>query len=669
MPNSAGTIAFGQEDDGTTKSEIFVNLADNSEKLDAVGFWPFGYVEEVAVDGVTTKMLRSSRTSDGCKNSGANSDAEGIKERLEPLLARVINFQYGDIFFADGASREKAHEELQEVVKKKMLSKPHRLVSSGARRPVARLRRLHVQQQQQQQSRWVATVPMVINGQVRESKATEFFDVHNPATGELIARTPLCTTAEMEEAVAGCKEAYKTWREVGPSQRARVMHKFEGAIRESTEDLAQLITKEQGKTIADAKGHAFRLEASNASGRFLVKVRSCCRVRVSEEAADFCLGYKRVLGIARGVDCHSYRRPLGVTAGIAPFNFPAMIPLWMFPFAAGCGNTMLMKPSERVPLTTIKLMELAKDCGLPDGVCNVIHGTHDAVNFICDHDDIKAISFVGGNAAGEHIYRRAAETGKRAQCNLGAKNHCVVLPDADPGTVINALAGASCGAAGQRCMAISVAIFVGAAKELIPQIADAARNLKVGRGTDDGVSIGPLISAQAKQRVEQMIQSGIDQGAELLCDGRNPALSPELAEGYFVGSTVFSKVKTDMDIYKNEIFGPVLSCIEAESYEEAVKISNANPYGNGCAVFTQSGYMARKYVDEIEAGQVGVNLPIPVPLPMFSFTGNKKSIRGDLNFYGKSGMQFFTQWKTVTSNWKVPEDWSGKVQTSMSVFK
>ncbi|CAD7959152.1 unnamed protein product [Amoebophrya sp. A25] len=354
-------------------------------------------------------------------------------------------------------------------------------------------------------------VPMVIDGKKRDSQATSFFDVHNPATDELIARTPLCTPSEIAEATASCKEAFKSWKLVGPSQRARVMHKFEGAIRDNTEELAALVSLEQGKTIADAKGDIFR---------GLEVVEMAC-------ALPSWLQGESLQNIATGVDCHSYRTPLGVTAGIAPFNFPAMIPLWMFPFAAGCGNTMLMKPCERVPLTSIRLIELAIECGLPPGVCNAIHGTHDTVNAICDSPDIKAISFVGGNAAGEHIYKRAAETGKRAQCNLGAKNHCVVLPDADPGTVTNALAGASCGAAGQRCMAISVAIFVGDSSKMIPGIVEAASKLKVGPGSDPEVAIGPVISKAAKKRIIDLIDSGVKQGAELMCDGRSVSGLPK----------------------------------------------------------------------------------------------------------------------------------------------
>jgi len=292
------------------------------------------------------------------------------------------------------------------------------------------------------------------------------------------------------------------------------------------------------------------------------------------------------------------------------------------------------------------------DCGLPPGVLNVVHGAHDTVNFLCDNEHIRAVSFVGGNAAGAHIYERAGRNGKRAQCNLGAKNHAIILPDADPVSVVNQLVGASCGAAGQRCMAISVAIFVGQARELIPKIAEEAAKLKVGPGNDSATDVGPLISAQAKSRVEQLIQSGVDEGAKLHLDGRQPAVPAANKDGYFVGPTIFSQVKRGMQIYDQEIFGPVLACVEASSFDEAIKFVNANPFGNGTAIFTRSGAAARKFVDEIEAGQVGVNVPIPVPLPMFSFTGNKKSILGDLNFYGKAGVNFYTQLKTVTSAWR-----------------
>jgi len=504
-----------------------------------------------------------------------------------------------------------------------------------------------------QQARGVKTVPLIIHGQKVESKTTEWFDVHNPATNELIARTPLATQSEMQEAVDSCKEAYKAWRLTPVSVRARIMHKFEGAIRDETDAIAKILTEEQGKTIPDAKGDIFR-------GQEVVEMACGLPSMLQGET---------LFQIANGVDTYSYKNPLGVVAGITPFNFPAMCGLWMYPVATVCGNTMLMKPSERVPLTTIKLMEILKDCGMPDGVVNCIHGTHDAVNFICENPDIKAISFVGGNAAGEHIYKRSAATGKRAQCNMGAKNHAVILPDADPRSTINALAGASCGAGGQRCMAISVAVFVGKAKEMIPKIAEMAATLKVGGGTDAGVDVGPLITPQAKARVEGLIQSGIDQGAKCYLDGRNPSLPDKYKNGNFVGPTVFGGVTADMDIYQEEIFGPVLCCVEADTYDDAIAFCNANQYGNGTAIFTESGAMARKYVQDIEAGQVGINLPIPVPLPMFSFTGNKKSIHGDLNFYGKAGMSFYTQLKTITANWKPADGSVERIQTSMPLMK
>mmetsp|Transcript_78610 Transcript_78610/g.172338 ORF Transcript_78610/g.172338 Transcript_78610/m.172338 type:complete len:316 (-) Transcript_78610:648-1595(-) len=309
------------------------------------------------------------------------------------------------------------------------------------------------------------------------------------------------------------------------------------------------------------------------------------------------------------------------------------------------------------------LAELANDCGLPPGVLNMVHGGHDTVNFLCDDDPIRAVSFVGGNVAGAHIYQRAGKNGKRAQCNLGAKNHAVILPDADPQSAINQIVGASCGAAGQRCMAISVAVFVGKAKELIPQIAEAASKLKVGPGSAEGVDVGPLISKQAQDRVTSLIQSGVDEGAELLLDGRNPSVPAGCENGYFVGPTIFSNVKPGMQIYDIEIFGPVLACVCVDSFDEAIKLVNSNPFGNGTAIFTRNGSAARKFVDEIEPGQVGVNVPIPVPLPMFSFTGNKKSILGDLNFYGKAGVNFYTQLKTVTSAWR-EDDYVEKLSTA-----
>eukprot|EP00929_Paragymnodinium_shiwhaense_P104405 TRINITY_DN687_c0_g1_i5.p1 TRINITY_DN687_c0_g1~~TRINITY_DN687_c0_g1_i5.p1 ORF type:complete len:547 (-),score=120.28 TRINITY_DN687_c0_g1_i5:377-1969(-) len=482
----------------------------------------------------------------------------------------------------------------------------------------------------------VPVVPMIIDGKKVQSKATEFVNVYNGATGKVIAKTPICTADELQTAAESCAEAFKSWSQVAPSTRARVMHKLEGAIQDETEVLAKLITEELGKTIPDSKGDVFR-------GLEVVEI--ACNVPMMLQG-------ETLPNVASGVDVHSYRTPLGVTGGICPFNFPAMVPLWMWPLSVTAGNTMLLKPSERVPLSAVKLAEMAHDCGLPPGVLNIVHGTHDCVNFICDSPIIKSVSFVGGNRAGEHVYQRASKAGKRAQCNLGAKNHAVILPDADPANVVNALAGAGCGAAGQRCMAISVAVFVGKARELIPQIAEAAAKLKCGPGSDPSSDLGPVVTKESKARIEQLIQSGVDEGAKLWLDGRNPKVPAGFEDGWFVGPTVFGGVKPGMQIYDQEIFGPVLSCVEVDTYEEAIKLVNSSEYGNGTAIFTRSGAAARKYVHETECGQVGVNVPIPVPLPMFSFTGNKKSINGDLNFYGKAGLNFFTQWKTVTSAWR-----------------
>jgi len=498
-------------------------------------------------------------------------------------------------------------------------------------------------------TRWNATappvpvVPMLIDGKEVQSNATEFYDVFNPATGQLIARTPLCTQSEMNAAADSCAEAFKSWKKVPPSSRARVMHKLEDAIRDSTDEIAEIITKEQGKTIPDAKGDVFR-------GLEVVEIASGVPSMLQGETLP---------GVANAVDTHSYRVPLGVCAGICPFNFPAMIPLWMFPMATTAGNTFLMKPSERVPMTAMKLAQLGNDAGLPPGVLNVIHGTKDAVNFICDNKHVQGVSFVGSNVAGEHIYNRATANDKRAQCNMGAKNHAIILPDADPEGTVNQLVGASMGAAGQRCMAISVAIFVGKAQEMIPMIVEKSAQLSVGPGCIDVISgkhgsadIGPVISSAAKSRIESLIASGVSDGANMLLDGRNPSVPEGYSDGYYVGPTVFTGVERGMKIYDEEIFGPVLACICLDSFDDAINIINENKYGNGTAIFTRNGAAARKFVDEIECGQVGVNVPIPVPLPMFSFTGNKKSIRGDLNFYGKAGLNFYTQWKTVTQAWR-----------------
>jgi len=362
--------------------------------------------------------------------------------------------------------------------------------------------------------------------------------------------------------------------------------------------------------------------------------------------------------ISAGIDSYSFREPLGVCAGVAPFNFPAMIPCWMFPLATVCGNTFLLKPSERAPGAALLMAELAAQAGLPAGVLNIVHGARPTVDFLCDAPSVRAVSFVGGNAAGEHIFARATARGARVQSNMGAKNIGVVLPDADKNAVLSALVGAAFGAAGQRCMALPVVIFVGAAAAWLPELAERARRLVVAPGHFPDADIGPMISAEARDRALRIIAdataaSAPGGAAKLLLDGRGPRVPAGFEGGHWLAPTILTGVTTASPAYKEEIFGPVLSTMAADTLDDAIRIANGNPYGNGAAIFTASGATARQFQHEIEAGNVGVNVPIPVPLPMFSFTGSKASFRGDLNFYGKDGIRFYTQTKTVTSSWKM----------------
>ena len=363
-----------------------------------------------------------------------------------------------------------------------------------------------------------------------------------------------------------------------------------------------------------------------------------------------------VENVSSGIDTYSLRQPLGVTAGICPFNFPAMIPLWMFPVATAAGNTMVLKPSERDPGAAMLLAQLALEAGLPHGVLNVVHGTHSTVNAILDHPDIKAVSFVGSDAAGEHVYRRGCASGKRVQANMGAKNHAVVLPDADFESTVSALTGAAFGAAGQRCMAISTAVFVGGMGKYKDALVEKAKSLSVNAGWEPGAEVGPLISRAAKARAEALIASGIAEGATAALDGRGVVV-PGYPAGNFVGPTLLTGVNAEMECYREEIFGPVLLCLEVASLEEAIAVINANPHGNGTALFTASGAAARKFQHEVDVGMVGINIPIPVPAASsgaFSFTGWRGSFLGDLQMYGSMGVQFYTRTKTVTASWKEP---------------
>ena len=491
-------------------------------------------------------------------------------------------------------------------------------------------------------------VQQLINGQFVDSNTSEWIDITDPATQEVIAKVPQTTDDEINQAVAAAQTAFQTWRKTPITTRARIFLRYQALIREHMDELAETLTAEQGKTIADARGDVFRgLEVvEHAAGIANLQI------------GDF------VENVASGVDTYSIWQPLGVCAGITPFNFPAMIPLWMFPMAIATGNTFILKPSEQDPMVTMRLVELAVEAGVPEGVLNVVHGGKATVDAICDHPDIKAVSFVGSTNVGKHVYERASKSGKRAQCMMGAKNHGVILPDANKEQTLNQLAGAAFGAAGQRCMALSVVVLVGAAGEWIDDIKAKAEGLVVSAGKNDK-DLGPLISPAAKARVEHLIGTGVEEGASLLLDGRGITVEG-FEKGNFVGPTIFDNVTADMQIYQQEIFGPVLCIMRAADLDEAIELLNANPHGNGTAIFTQSGAAAHKFQQDVQVGQIGINLPIPVPLPMFSFSGSRASKLGDLGPYGKQAVQFYTQTKTVTARW-FDDEASRGVNTTISM--
>jgi malonate-semialdehyde dehydrogenase (acetylating)/methylmalonate-semialdehyde dehydrogenase len=488
-----------------------------------------------------------------------------------------------------------------------------------------------------------------LNNEFVESQTGQWIDLHDPATNNLVTRVPQSTPEELKAAVDSAAKAFPAWKHTSLLTRQQIMFKLVALIRENWNRLAASITLEQGKTFADAKGDVLR---------GLQVAETACGITTQMTG--------EVLEVAKDMETRSYREPLGVVAAICPFNFPAMIPLWCLPLATITGNCLIMKPSERDPGAAMIIAELAREAGFPDGVLNIVHGAHDAVNFILDEPRIKAISFVGSDKAGKYIYSRGSANGKRVQANLGAKNHAAVMPDANKNATINALIGAAFGAAGQRCMALSALVLVGEAKEWLTEIVEKAKQLSVNGGFEPGADLGPVVSPQSKERIESLIQSGVDEGATLLLDGRG--FKPEkYPNGNFVGPTVLANVKPNMKCYQEEIFGPVLVCLNVDTLEDAIDLINANKYGNGVAVFTNSGATAARFQRDIEAGQVGINTPIPVPLPMFSFTGNKGSIAGQSGhyFYGKSGLNFYTQLKTVTALWRSEDAIATKASTSM----
>ncbi|VVN44406.1 Methylmalonate-semialdehyde dehydrogenase [acylating] [Pseudomonas fluorescens] len=480
----------------------------------------------------------------------------------------------------------------------------------------------------------VQKVKLLIDGEWVESQTTEWHDIINPATQQVLAKVPFATAQEVDAAISAAQRAFQTWKLTPIGARMRIMLKLQALIREHSKRIAVVLSNEQGKTIADAEGDIFR---------GLEVVEHACSIG-SLQMGEF------AENVAGGVDTYTLRQPIGVCAGITPFNFPAMIPLWMFPMAIACGNTFVLKPSEQDPMSTMLLVELAIEAGVPAGVLNVVHGGKDVVDALCTHKDIKAVSFVGSTAVGTHVYDLAGKHGKRVQSMMGAKNHAVVLPDANRVQALNALVGAGFGAAGQRCMATSVVVLVGAAKQWLPDLKALAQKLTVNAGSEPGTDVGPVISKKAKARILDLIESGIKEGAKLELDGRDVTV-PGFEKGNFVGPTLFSGVTPEMQIYTQEIFGPVLVVLEVDTLDEAIALVNANPFGNGTGLFTQSGAAARKFQTEIDVGQVGINIPIPVPVPFFSFTGSRGSKLGDLGPYGKQVVQFYTQTKTVTSRW------------------
>ncbi|UKZ59465.1 uncharacterized protein TrAtP1_000767 [Trichoderma atroviride] len=499
----------------------------------------------------------------------------------------------------------------------------------------------------------IRNTPYFIDNKFVQSSTDKYYDLADPATNNLVTRVPQMTEAEMKAVVESSQKAFLAWKDTTVLFRQQILFRYVQLIKDNWDRLAASITLEQGKTFADAKGDVLRgLQVAEAAvgGPELLK--------------------GEVLEVAKDMETRSYREPLGVTASICPFNFPAMIPLWSIPIATVTGNTIIIKPSERDPGAAMILVELAEKAGFPPGVVSVIHGAHDTVNFILDEPSIKAVSFVGGNKAGEYIYSRASANGKRVQANLGAKNHAAVLPDCNKNQFLNAVTGAAFGAAGQRCMALSTLVMVGETKEWLPELAERAKALKVDGGFEDGADLGPVISPQSKERIESLIASAEKEGAKILLDGRgfSPSKYPN---GNFIAPTIITDVTTDMTCYKQEIFGPVLVCLNVETLDEAIELINKNEYGNGAAIFTRSGATAETFRRKVEPGQIGINVPIPVPLPMFSFTGNKKSIAGGgaNTFYGRPGINFYTQQKTVTALWQSADAVANKASVNMPTLQ
>ena len=475
-----------------------------------------------------------------------------------------------------------------------------------------------------------------INGQKVDGTSGRFGDVFNPATGDVACRVPLASSSETANAIEVAAAAFPEWRDTPPLRRARILFRFKELLDAHQEELAELVSSEHGKVLSDARGSVIR----------------------GIEVVEFATGAPNFLkgdfseNVGRGVDSHSIRQPLGVCAGITPFNFPAMVPMWMFPMALACGNTFILKTSEKVPSTALRLAELLTEAGLPDGVFNVVNGDKEAVDTLLTHPDVAGVSFVGSTPVAEYIYQTATQHGKRCQALGGAKNHMVVMPDADMDQVADALMGAAYGSAGERCMAISVAVAVGddTADAIIERLAPRVAALKVRPGSDPDAEMGPLISGDHLHKVKGYVDLGIEEGAELVVDGRSLTIDG-YKDGFYLGGCLFDKVTSNMRIYQEEIFGPVLCIVRVADFDTALQLVNEHEYGNGTAIFTRDGDTARTYSSQVQVGMIGINVPIPVPMAFHSFGGWKHSLFGDLHMHGMEGVRFYTRLKTTTSRW------------------
>jgi len=475
-----------------------------------------------------------------------------------------------------------------------------------------------------------------VNGTRVDGTSGRFGDVYNPASGEIQARVPLASAAETSAVIEAAAGAFPGWRDTPPLRRAAVLFRFKELLDRNLDELAQLVALEHGKVLNDARGSVTR----------------------GIEVVEFACGAPHLLkgtfseNVGTNVDSHSLRQPVGVCAGITPFNFPAMVPMWMFPMAIACGNTFVLKTSERVPSTALRLAELFSEAGLPPGVFNVVNGDKEAVDTLLTHPEVAAVSFVGSTAVAEYIYKTGTDHGKRVQALGGAKNHMVVMPDADLEQAADALMGAAYGSAGERCMAISVAVAVGddTADALIERLAPRVAALKVGPATDPAAEMGPLVTQAHFERVRGYVDLGVEEGAKLVVDGRGISV-PGHTGGFYLGGCLFDGVTAEMRIYQEEIFGPVLCVVRVPDFESALALVNAHEYGNGTAIFTRDGDTARAYASRVQVGMVGVNVPIPVPMAFHSFGGWKRSLFGDIHMHGMEGVHFYTKLKTVTSRW------------------